>query len=81
MNNAAEFINNILRKMGTGEKIEPAEFKQFVDLQNNDLQTGPAIGTKVPDFTLPDQNGKQWPLHDLMAPNGMLLVFTRSADW
>jgi hypothetical protein len=80
MNNT-EFINNILRKMGTGEKIEPAEFKQFVDLQNNDFKTGPAIGTKVPDFTLPDQNGKQWPLHDLMGPKGMLLVFTRSADW
>jgi hypothetical protein len=78
---SAEIINNILRKMGGGEKIEPAEFQQFVDIQNNGLQTGCAIGSKVPDFELPDQNSKQWRLHDLMGPKGMLLVFTRSADW
>jgi len=80
MNNA-ELINSILSKMGTGQKIDPAEFKRFVDLQNNDLKTGPAVGSRVPDFALPDQNGKQWTLHDLMGPKGMLLVFTRSADW
>src|SRR5271155_3995732 len=77
----AELVNGILRKMGSGEKIDPAEFKRFVDLQNTDVKTGPAIGAKVPDFALPDQNGKRWTLHDLMGPNGMLLVFTRSADW
>lgn len=76
-----ELINSILGKMGAGEKIDPAEFRRFVDLQNNDLKTGPAVGSKVPDFTLPDQNGKQSTLHDLMGPKGMLLVFTRSADW
>ena len=79
--NSAELINSILSKMGTGEKVDPAEFKRFVDLQNNDLKTGPAVGDKVPDFALPDQNDKQWTLHDLMGPKGMLLVFTRSADW
>jgi len=77
----AELIDGILRKMGSGEKIDPAEFQKFVDLQNRELQTGPAVGSKVPDFALDDQNGKRWSLHDLMGPNGMLLVFTRSADW
>ena len=77
----AELINGIVRKMGSGEKIDRAEFQRFVDLQNTDLKTGPAIGAKVPDFALPDQNGKRWTLHDLMGPKGMLLVFTRSADW
>jgi len=80
MNNA-ELINGILRKKGSGEKIDPAEFQCFVDLQNHDLKTGPTVGSKVPDFALPDQNGMQWTLHDLMGPKGMLLVFTRSADW
>jgi hypothetical protein len=28
-----------------------------------------------------DQNGKNWGLKDLMGPNGLMLVFTRSADW
>jgi hypothetical protein len=78
---STELINGILHKMNSGEKIDPAEFQKFVDLQNLDAQTGPAIGTKVPDFTLDDQNGQRRTLPDLMGPKGMLLVFTRSADW
>ena len=80
MNNA-ELINSILGKRGAGEKVDPAEFKRFVDLQNDDPKTGPAVATKVPGFALPDQNGKQWQLHDMMGPKGMLLIFIRSADW
>ena len=78
---SAELINGILKKMGSGEKIDPAEFKKFDDLQNADLKTGPAVGSKVPDFALEDQNGRRLTLHELMGPKGMLLVFTRSADW
>ena len=78
---SAELINGILRKMGSGEKIDPAEFQKFVDLQNLDVKTGPAVGSKVPDLALDDQNGQRRTLHDLTGPNGMLLVFTRSADW
>jgi cytochrome oxidase Cu insertion factor (SCO1/SenC/PrrC family) len=78
---STELINGILKKMGSGEKIDPAEFKRFVDLQNADLKTGPAVGSKVPDFALEDQSGRRLTLHDLMGPEGMLLVFTRSADW
>jgi hypothetical protein len=78
---STELINGILKKMGSGEKIDPAEFKKFVDLQNADLKTGPAVGSKVPDFALEDQNGRRFTLHDLMGSKGMLLVFTRSADW
>jgi len=36
----------------------------------------PAIGERVPDFTLPDQYGKSQSLPDLMGPKGLLLVFT-----
>jgi hypothetical protein len=78
---STELINGILKKMGSGEKIDPGEFKKFVDLQNADLKTGPAVGSKVPDFALEDQTGRRLTLHDLMGPKGMLLVFTRSADW
>jgi hypothetical protein len=78
---STELINGILKKMGSGEKIDPAEFKRFVDLQNADLKTGPALGSRVPDLALEDQNGRRLTLHDLMGPQGMLLVFTRSADW
>ena len=44
-------------------------------------QPGPAVGTKVPDFQAPDQDGKVHTLNDLMGRNGLMLVFFRSADW
>ena len=78
---ATELINGLLKKRASGEKIDPAEFKKFVDLQNADLKSGPAVGSKVPDFALEDQNGRRLTLHDLIGPKGTLLVFTRSADW
>jgi len=42
---------------------------------------GPAIGARVPDFTLSDQNGQTRTLQSLMGPKGLMLVFFRSADW
>ncbi len=42
---------------------------------------GPQVGTKVPDFSLPDQHGQTQTLSSLMGPNGLVLVFNRSADW
>jgi hypothetical protein len=37
----------------------------------------PNIGSKAPEFTLPDQNGKPVALTDLLAPNGAVLIFYR----
>jgi len=79
MNNA-ELIDSILHQMGSG-KVDPADFQRFIALQNQDARTGPEIGSKVPDFSLPDQNGRVRSLGELIGPQGMLLVFTRSADW
>jgi hypothetical protein len=42
---------------------------------------GPQVGERVPDFTLKDQHGQLRTLASLMAPNGLMLVFYRSADW
>ncbi|HJR60708.1 MAG TPA: hypothetical protein VJ813_14960 [Vicinamibacterales bacterium] len=42
---------------------------------------GPQQGQKVPDFTLPDQDGRARSLASLMGDNGLVLVFSRSADW
>jgi hypothetical protein len=42
---------------------------------------GPQPGDPVPDFTLPDQTGTERTLRSLMGPNGLVLVFFRSADW
>jgi len=40
-----------------------------------------ALVERVPPFRLPDQKGKQRSLRDLAGPGGLLLVFSRSADW
>jgi len=42
---------------------------------------GPQVGGRIADFQLQDQNGKVWTRDSLMGPNGLMLVFSRSADW
>ena len=42
---------------------------------------GPQVGEQVPDFSLPDQNGRVWTRDELLGPNGAVLLFHRSADW
>ena len=42
---------------------------------------GPPVGTPMPAFEAPDQNGKTHTLKDLLGPNGAAIVFYRSADW
>jgi hypothetical protein len=42
---------------------------------------GPQLGTRVPDFTLQDQQARSRTLASLMGPKGLMLVFFRSADW
>jgi len=37
----------------------------------------PRVGEKAPQFSLPDQNGKQVALTDLLSPNGAVLIFYR----
>jgi hypothetical protein len=77
-----EVLNGIVRKMiAGGADIQTDEWLQFVDAQNDGMRTGPEIREKVPEFTLPDQFGRNRSLHDLTGPNGLLLVFSRSADW
>ena len=44
-------------------------------------QFGPQVGETVPDFSLVDQVGETRTLQSLMGPNGLMLVFSRSADW
>jgi peroxiredoxin len=77
----ARIFHELLSKLAAGQKPDPALLNQFVSLQNAHVQTGPKLGQKVPDFTLPDQDERKDTLHDLMGAKGLLLVFVRSADW
>ena len=54
-----------------------AQARTPVDVSN----LGPQVGEQVPDFSLPDQNGRAWSRGSIMGPNGAMLVFFRSADW
>ena len=42
---------------------------------------GPQVGDRVPEFSLPDQNGQLQSLESVRGPNGSLILFHRSADW
>ena len=43
--------------------------------------TGPAVGATVPAFEAVDQTGAKRTFESLAGPNGLLLLFYRSADW
>ena len=47
----------------------------------NVASLGPQVGERVPDFSLPDQNGRMRNLSSILGPNGGILLFHRSADW
>ena len=44
-------------------------------------RTGLKVGTKAPDFTLKNQDGKEVSLLDLRKKGPLAIVFHRSADW
>ena len=75
-------FHDMMRKFASGGKDITADaFREFVEAQNDGYRTGPEIGEEIPDFRLPDQHGRSWTPDELMGPNGLLLVFSRSADW
>ncbi|MEZ5291991.1 MAG: hypothetical protein R2745_12975 [Vicinamibacterales bacterium] len=42
---------------------------------------GPQVGATVPAFSGTDQSGTTQSLQSLSGPKGLMLVFSRSADW
>ena len=42
---------------------------------------GPAVGETVPAFEARDHEGRPRTLESLRGPEGLVLVFFRSADW
>jgi hypothetical protein len=52
-----------------------------ISLSGQQIKTGPDIGSKAQDFEALDQNGQVQNLRSISGPNGMILVFYRSADW
>jgi len=78
----ASILHGMIRRLGAGGRdITLKDWLEFVQAQNDGYRTGPAIGEKVPQFALPDQHGQTRTLNGLRGPKGLLLVFSRSADW
>lgn len=78
----ASILHDTIRRLRSGgTDITTKDWLDFVEAQNDGYKTGPEIGEKVPDFALADQHGRTRTLNELMGPNGLLLVFSRSADW
>ena len=49
--------------------------------QSANAKSGPAVGARIPDFTVADRNGKPQTFQTLKGPKGLILLFARSADW
>ena len=77
----AQLFYDVVRKIFGGEKVSPEEFGKFVQAQNDGATSGLGVGAKIPEFTLPDQYGNPKGFRDLTGRDGLLLVFSRSADW
>jgi hypothetical protein len=45
------------------------------------INTGPAVGERIPEFEAVDQFGRRQTFETLRGTNGLLLLFHRSADW
>jgi hypothetical protein len=52
-----------------------------VQVPHDATQIGPAAGAIAAEFSLLDQFGQRRTLESLMEPQGLVLVFFRSADW
>jgi cytochrome oxidase Cu insertion factor (SCO1/SenC/PrrC family) len=70
------------RSLRAAGKPVPADlYAKHVQATNDRYTTGPELGQRIPDFSLSDQSGQPRSLTDLAGPNGLLLVFHRSAEW
>jgi hypothetical protein len=75
----------IMREFGrlraAGEPVPPELHARHISATNDRYTTGPEPGERIPDFSLPDQEGLARSFANLVGPKGLLLVFYRSADW
>ena len=77
----AAIMREFGRRRAAGEPITDELRARHVNATNDGYATGPEPGQPIPHFSLPDQTGASRTLANLAGPNGLLLVFHRSADW
>jgi hypothetical protein len=77
----AAVMREFRRVRASGGPVPDELRAKHIAATNDHYTTGPEPGHAVPSFTLPDQDGAPRTFADLSGPNGLLLVFHRSADW
>ena len=77
----AAIMREFGRRRATGEPVSAELHAAHIKATNDHYATGPEPGERIPDFALPDQHGALRSLPNLSGPDGLLLVFYRSADW
>ena len=77
----AAIMREFGRRRAAGEAVSDELYAQHVHATNDGYSTGPDPGQRIPKFLLPDQKGVARSLANLTGPNGLLLVFHRSAEW
>ncbi len=77
----AAIMREFGRRRAAGEPVSDELYARHVNATNDHYATGPEPGEPISDFALPDQHGIARSLADLAGPNGLLLVFHRSANW
>lgn len=77
----AAIMQEFGRRRAAGEPVSDDLYHKHINATNDHYATGPEPGQRIPDFALPDQSGIIRSLPNLAGPNGLLLVFHRSANW
>jgi hypothetical protein len=77
----AAIMREFGRRRATGEPVSAELYARHVNATNDHYATGLEPGEQIPEFILPDQHDVLRSLANLTGPNGLLLVFHRSADW
>jgi hypothetical protein len=73
-------LTEVVDRIRSGKPVSMDEFRFHIEHQNLEVKSGPSVGARLPDFKLADQQGRMRGLADLTGPNGLLLVFARTAN-
>jgi hypothetical protein len=67
--------------MGITVPVAPVDFPARRYPASEEFPTGPAIGERLPEFQLPNQNGDMVDFHASRGDSKSIVVFYRSAVW
>ncbi|MFP6581840.1 MAG: hypothetical protein VCD00_04720 [Candidatus Hydrogenedentota bacterium] len=67
--------------LGITVPMAPVDFPARLYPATDEFPSGPDVGERLPDFTLPNQNGEAIDFHESRGNSKSIVVFYRSAVW